>query len=139
MEQDLIINHRTNELTSSIDIATVVFPLSKSVQTLLRVHAHDISNEQPQSLSVNLSNIIKISEIIWQSKACCGHAVVKCSANIVAKIVLSFEDYTEYISLQYLAQHAPDIPAPKPLGLMASNGTSYIFMFFVPGLIVNQI
>ncbi len=138
-EQDPTINHHTNGLASSIGIATVVFPLSESVQTLLGVHAHTISNGHSQSLSTNLNNIIKISEIIWQSKACCGHTVVKCSANIVAKIVPSLEDYTEYTSMQYLVQHAPDIPAPKPLGLVSSNRTSYIFMSFVPGLTVNQI
>ncbi len=138
-EQDLIINHHTNELTSSIDIATIVFSLSESVQTLLETHAHNISNEQSQSLSINLSNIIKISEIIWQFKACCDHAIVKCSANIVAKIVLSFENYTEYISMQYLVQHASDISTSKSLSLMSSNRTSYIFMFFVLNLTVNQI
>ena len=41
--------------------------------------------------------------------------------------------------ISLLAQHAPDIPAPKPLGLVSSNRTSYIFMSFVPGLTVNQI
>jgi len=63
-EQDPTINHHTNGLASSIGIATVVFPLSESVQTLLGVHAHTISNGQSQPLSINLSNIIKISEII---------------------------------------------------------------------------
>ncbi len=139
IEQDLTINHHTNGLASSIGIATVVFPLSESVQTLLEIHAHTISNGHSQSLSTNLNNIIKISEIIWQFKACCGHTVVKCSANIVAKIVLSLENYTEYTSMQYLVQHASDISASKPLGLVSSNRTSYIFMFFVPGLTVNQI
>ncbi len=139
IEQDLIINYHMNELISSIDIATIMFSLSESVQTLLEIHAHIISNEHSQSLLINLNNIIKISEIIWQFKTCCDHMIIKCSANIVAKIVLSLENYTEYISMQYLVQHASDISTLKSLSLMSSNRTSYIFMFFVFDLIVNQI
>ncbi len=139
IEQDLIINYHMNELTSSIDIATIMFSLSESVQTFLEIHAHIISNEHSQSLLINLNNIIKISEIIWQFKTCCDHTIIKCSANIVAKIVLSLENYTEYISMQYLVQHASNISTLKSLSLMSSNRTFYIFMFFVFDLIVNQI
>lgn len=41
--------------------------------------------------------------------------------------------------MQCLPQHALEILAPKPLGLIVSNRTSYIFMFFVPGLTINKI
>jgi len=136
-EQHSLANHRTSELTSSIGATTVVSPLSDSVQILLGVHTH--STMQPQSLSINLRNTIESSQVIWQSKACCGHAVVKCTTRIVVKIVPNFDDHTEYTSMQYLAQHAPEIPAPKPLGLVTSNKTSYIFMSFVPGLTVDKI
>lgn len=132
-------NYRTSELTSSIGATTVVFPLSESVQHLLGVHTHDISTLQPQSLSTNLRDIIESGQVIWQSKACCGHAVIKCTTSIVVKIVPNLDDYTEYTSMQYLAQHAPEIPAPKPLGSVISNGTSYIFMSFVPGVTVDKI
>jgi len=119
-------------------VTTVVFPLSESVQELLGVNSHDITM-QSQSLSINLATTIESSQIIWQSKACCGHAVVRCSTDIVAKIVPNLEDYTEYTSVQYLAQHTPQIPIPKPLGLVVSNTTSYIFMSFVPGITVDRI
>jgi len=136
-EQHSSANHRTSEFTSSIGATTIVFHLLESVQDLLGVHTHDISTLRSQSLSINLGNIIESSQIIWQSKACCGHAVVRCSTKIVVKIVPNLDDYTEYTSMQYLAQHAPEIPAPKPLGLVLSNRTSYIFMSFVPGLTVK--
>ncbi len=132
-------NHRTSELTSSIGATTVVFPLSESVQHLLGIHTDDISTLQPQSLSTNLRDIIESGQVIWQSKACCGHAVIKCTTSIVVKIVPNLDDYTEYTSMQYLAQHAPEIPAPKPLGSVNSNGTSYIFISFVPGVTVDKI
>ncbi len=48
-------------------------------------------------------------------------------------------DYTEHTSLQYLARHAPQIPMPKPLGLVVSNTASYIFMSFVLGIKVDRI
>ena len=51
----------------------------------------------------------------------------------------NFDDYTEYTSMQYLAQHAPEIPVPKPLGLLVSNRTSYIFMSFIPGVTIDQV
>lgn len=91
-KQCYAIKHRTSELTPSIGSARVVFPLVESVQDLLRVHTHDISTLQPQSLSINLSNAIKSSEIIWQSKACSRNAVVRSSTEVVVKIVPNIDD-----------------------------------------------
>ena len=95
------VNYYTSELTSSIGVTTVVFPLSESVQHLLGVHTDDISTLQPQSLLTNLRDIIESGQVIWQSKACCGHAVIKCTASIIVKIVPNLDDYTEYTSMQY--------------------------------------
>ena len=114
--------------------------MSNSVQDLLGANTHDIKiSPFHQSLSINLRSLIETSEIIWQSKACPGHAVIKCSANVVVKIVPNQEDYTEYTSMQYLMDQIPELPAPRPLGLIVSNGTSYIFMSFVPGLTLDTI
>ncbi|KAI4167669.1 MAG: hypothetical protein LQ343_007023 [Gyalolechia ehrenbergii] len=132
-------DHSSSDLADSIGTTAVTFALSESVQTLLGVHTDGVKDLCSQSMSINLSKVIKASEIIWQSEACRGHAVVKCSSDIVLKIVPDPEDHTEYTSMQYLAQNAPAIPAPKPLGLLASNSTSYIFMSFVPGLTVDKI
>ena len=137
-EQHVALNHLTNDLTSSMGVTVVVFPLSESVRDLLGVSTHDITI-QSRSLSINLATTIESSEIIWQSKACQSHAVVRCSADIVVKIVPNLEDYTEYTSMQYLTRHAPLIPIPKPLGLVVSNTSSYIFMSFVQGISVSQI
>ncbi|KAL8838835.1 MAG: hypothetical protein Q9170_001990 [Blastenia crenularia] len=122
--------------TSSINSAEIIFPLSQSVETLLRTHTVDISTFH---LSMSLSTAIESSEIIWQSKACQGHLVVKCNSEIVVKIVPNLDDHTEYTTMQYLARHASAIPAPKPLGLILSNNTSYIFMSYVPGLTVDAV
>lgn len=116
-----------------------MFPLSESVRDLLQVGTHDKRVIQPQFLSIKLSNMIESSEVIWKSETCSGCAVIRCSEKIVAKIVPEINDYTEYTSMQYLEEHAPEIPAPRPLGLLVSKTTSYIFMSFVPGLTVNKI
>lgn len=42
--------------------------------------------------------------------------VVKCAADIVVKMARDIDDCTEYTTLQYLEQHQPDCPAPRPLG-----------------------
>lgn len=121
----------------SIGVTTVVFPLSESVQNLLGVSTHDITT-QSQFLSINLATTIESSQFIWRSKACSGHAVVRCGADIVAKVP-SLDYHTQHTSVRYLARHTPHIPMPKPLGLMVSNTTSYISMSFVPGITVDRI
>jgi hypothetical protein len=45
-------------------------------------------------------------------------AILKLNNEIAAKIVLGAKDLTEYTSLQYLSDHPPDIPAPRPHGLL---------------------
>ncbi|KAL9129206.1 MAG: hypothetical protein Q9217_002275 [Psora testacea] len=128
-----------NELADSIGTTVVTFALSESVQHLLGVHTNGVKDSCFQSLSGKLSDVIKASELIWRSEVCRGQAVIKCSSDIVLKIVPNLEDHTEYTSMQYLAQNAPAIPAPKPLGLLVSDNTTYIFMSFVPGLTVDKI
>ena len=64
---------------------------------------------------------------------------MKCGSAVVVKIVPGLEDYSEYDTLEYLDQCAPTIPVPKPLGLLASNNTGYIFMSFIPGQTVRAV
>ncbi|KAL9101750.1 MAG: hypothetical protein Q9163_003026 [Psora crenata] len=130
---------RFSERTDSIGTIAVTFALSDSVQHLLGVRTSGVENSCVQSLSSNLSKVIKASELIWRSEVCSRYAVIKCSSDVVLKIVPAPEEHTEYTSLQYLAQNAPAIPAPKPLGLLASDYTTYMFMSFVPGLTVDKI
>ena len=126
----------TDELSSFIGIAIIVFPLSGSVQNLLAVTEYASSSD---ALSINLRKTIAAGEIIWQSIVCRGHAVVRCSQTVVVKIVPEIDDYTEYTSMQYLMQHGADIPLPEPLGLITSNKTAYIFMSFIPGKTIDKV
>lgn len=90
-------------------------------------------------VSTQLQQIIANGKILWRLSGCSGHAVVKCDSAIVVKIVPRLEDYNEYNTLEYLVKHASTIPAPKPLGLLASKDTGYIFMSFIPGQTVRAI
>ena len=131
--QDSMINTTATDLgLSSASTAAVVFPLSEAVERLLGAQTHEIGVES-SSLWSKLYGIIDASEVIWRNGLSGGVAVMKCSSDTVVKMIPNFEDFTEYTALQYLRQHAPDIPIPEPLGAMMSQQTAYIFMSFIPG------
>lgn len=116
----------------SVSTAVVVFPLSESVQDLLGAHAGELSSSS-QSLWIKLYNLVDTGEIVWQNGPRGGVAVIKCSSDTVVKIVPNFEDYTEYTNMEYLGLNAPEVPVPKPQGVLTSDKTAYIFMSFIPG------
>lgn len=65
--------------------------------------------------------------------------VFKFTAGTVVKAVRRVHDYTEYTTLQYLQQHRPSIPAPKPLGLVRMSGISLIFMTHMPSTALGEV
>lgn len=58
--------------------------------------------------------------------------MVKRSDEIVAKVITGNTDYTEYTSMEYLEKKAPDIPAPRPHGLITFGHFRVIFMSYIP-------
>lgn len=123
---------------SSDSTAAVVFPLSPPVQGLLGASAEELSVAS-SSLWNKLYNLIDIGRIIWQNGPRGGVTVIRCVADVVVKIVPNFVDYTEYTTMIYLGRHAPEVPAPKPLGVMTSEKVAYIFMSFVPDLTLESV
>ena len=119
-------------LADSVRDVTIVHPLSCEVENLF-------DTKIDTDLSTQLRQIIANGEVLWRSSGCSGHAVVKCDSAVVVKIVPRLEDYTEYNTLEYLDKHASTIPVPKPLGLLASKDTGYIFISFIPGQTVRAI
>jgi hypothetical protein len=112
----------------SITSATVVFPLAKSTQTLL----HDDSLNLP--LVDELRELIKRSCVIWKPKMGCHKIVLDAGSEIAVKIIQDMGDTTEYTTLQYVEKHLPEIPAPRPLGLVAlGERYSVLFMSLMPG------
>lgn len=119
-------------LANSVQNVTVVHPLSREVELLF-------DPLLDTDLSTQLRQIITNGEILWNSLGCDGLAVVKCGNAVVVKIVPGLEDHTEYNTMEYLEQQAVEIPRPKPLGLLASNNTGYIFMSFIPGQTIRTV
>ena len=132
IKETIAIESDSIRLADSVRHVTIVHPLSCEVESLFDTIL-DID------LSTQLRQIIANGEVLWRSSVCSGHAVVKCDSAVVVKIVPRLEDYTEYNTLKYLNKHASPIPVPKPLDLLASKDTEYIFMSFIPGQTVRAI
>lgn len=118
--------------------ATVIYPLSKEVTALLA----QFSSPEDEPTSVEGSLILSLKRLLWASKklweSLVRGVVVKCDEDIVAKVVTGNNDYTEYSSMQYLMDQVPDIPAPRPHGLVAFGPFRVIFMSYIQGTTLAQ-
>lgn len=114
-----------------------VYPLSPSISKLLQTFGSS-SQDTSDSFAQRLDMFLQASESLWVSEACANHRVVR-HADLVVKIVPNIGDYTEYTSMLYLEKHHPEIPAPRPKGLLAIEGTAYIFMSYIPGITLNRV
>lgn len=113
--------------------ATVLFPLSESVRSLIE------SDYDESSLAYSVRRLVEQSEIIWKPKFGTHKIVLQCSPDIALKIILNMDDFTEYTALQYLEEHKPNIPAPRSLGLIRLGKCFLIFMSFVPGTTLEAV
>ncbi|KAH8689044.1 hypothetical protein BGW36DRAFT_420989 [Talaromyces proteolyticus] len=95
------------------ETATIVYPLSEEVNSLLARHSGDRSDG-----SNDLENPLILS---------------------LKKVITGNKDYTEYTSMEYLAREAPDIPAPRPHGLIALGSFRVIFMSYIPDITLAQV
>ncbi|PYI11672.1 hypothetical protein BO78DRAFT_403072 [Aspergillus sclerotiicarbonarius CBS 121057] len=119
------------EFRTRLDLAhtaTIVFPLSGKVTALLEPYP-----KEDNSLTRSLKHLLWNSPRVWEDPS--RGIVVKCSDHIIAKVVTGNKDYTEYTSIQYLAEYMADIiPVPEPHGLIAFEPFRVIFMEFIPGV-----
>lgn len=140
-EQEKIINQGPLEFRARLDLAetaTVVFALSEEVAALLGRHPGitDDNNETERSLAVSLKKLLWDAPKLWECPV--RGVVVKCNDDIVAKVITGNSDYTEYTSMQYLAEKAPDIPAPRPHGLIALGPFRVIFMSYIGDMTLEE-
>lgn len=132
---DLISDFRSK--LEDANTATVMFPLSERVQDLLPPCADRADTDtQKQSLLTAVKLLIWNSPKLWECHV--RGIVVKCSEDIVAKVITGNEDCTEYTSLEYLAEKAPDIPAPRPHGFISLGEFRVIFMSYIPGVTLKK-
>ncbi|KAF2754647.1 phosphotransferase family protein [Pseudovirgaria hyperparasitica] len=120
-----------------VETASVVSPLSPGVRSLLLGREKCSPGEIRQDDLVDgLKRLIWNSPKLWECSV--RGVVLKCNDDTVAKIIDGGQDYTEYSTLQYLAQNAPEIPAPRPYGLIAFGPCRVIFMSLIPGTTLSH-
>lgn len=123
------------------ETATVVFPLSEKVAALLAQYtAGSLNNDTSDSekeLAGSLKRLLWDSPKLWQSRI--RGVVVKCNEDIVAKVIWGNEDYTEHTSMQFLAERAPDVPAPRAHGFIKLGPFRVIFMSYIPGTTLAEV
>lgn len=120
----------------SVETAKVIFPLSNAATALITTYPEGPSNDPDKTLATSLKQLLWDSPKLWESPV--RGVVVQCSDNIVAKVVVEDQDFTEYTSMQFLAKRAPDIPAPRVHGLIALGPLRVIFMSRVPGITLAE-
>ena len=102
------------------ETARVVYPLSE-VTALLEQSPRKWLDDKPINeedlLVLSLRQLLRNSPKLWEYSV--RGVVVKCNETIASKVITGNKDYTEYTSMQYLMKQAPDIPAPRPHGLIA--------------------
>ncbi|KAI1940907.1 hypothetical protein LOZ57_005842 [Ophidiomyces ophidiicola] len=123
---------------SGVDRAEVVFPLSERVTELLKQYSLPEGFDNPeQTLLHSLKQLLWKSPKLWENVV--RGIVVKCSDDIVIKLLSQrIPEYTEYTTLQYLAERLPDIPVPRPHGLIRCGRYTVIFMSYIPCMTLTQ-
>jgi hypothetical protein len=121
-----------------VNTASIIYPLSAQASALLNQHLTADASSEKLSLTAALKDLILNSDIIFELSIRCG-AVIKCSDDLVIKTFPSSRDLTEYHNLQYLAENAPDLPVPKPHGLIMLGSVGVMFMSYVPGTALDKV
>lgn len=87
-----------------------------------------------------LKELISTSEKVWEGMM--RGVVLKCGEEVAVKIIKGNREergnFAEYTALQYLALHAPSIPAPKPLGLIKMAHVRVMSMTYFPGITLEK-
>jgi hypothetical protein len=118
--------------------AEIVYALSDEARKFLSSYIEPESGSEliGSSLVSSLSQMILSCERLWEFPT--RGVVLKCNANLIAKIIRGNNDYTEYTSIQYLAEYAPEIPTPRPHGLVKFDSVRIMFMTYFPSMTLES-
>ena len=127
----------------SSDNVTTVDRLADSVRELVKnkmisTNASTIVETEARFFMA-LTTLIRDSEIVSSGPVPSRRMVVKCGIDTIAKLVWEAEEFTEYTTLQYLLEHRPSIPAPRPLGLLRMGRVSIMFTSYLPGTTLEAV
>ncbi|PIL29391.1 hypothetical protein GSI_09443 [Ganoderma sinense ZZ0214-1] len=129
------------EQDSEADIESVLHKFSASYAALRRaVHERQVKRtavqdtlklreEHESELSSAIVRRVLSGTVIWAQRS---RAVIQVGENVAVKVTDDL-NHDEYDVLQYLEQHIPSIPAPRPLGLINIGPISLMFMTIIPG------
>ena len=136
-------SHRTEtpmHLNEQEDCAEIPFGLTRELEELFLQERQPSDNADSQStIASGIHKAIQNGSVLWRSEVSSNNMIVKCNDQIVVKIIPRTSDYTEFTSMRYLQRNLPDVPAPRPLGVVSSGCSSYIFMTYVPGVSLDNI
>lgn len=119
-----------------VENAEVIFSLSDDVVKLLSQYSGEDSELEGEPLVTSLKRLIWESPKLWESVI--RGVVLKCNDKIALKVIRQPADYTEYTTLQYLAENLPEIPIPRPHGLIRFAPFTAYFMSYIPSMTLTE-
>lgn len=124
-------------LFEELDRATTVTieePLSDAVQELLDQHSTPAcdTEEAAQWLVEPIKSLLRASNTLWAFSY--RGAVFKCGDKIAAKVMEGGYSNIRngYSTMKFLAENAPDVPAPRPHGMVCMGSCNITFMTYFP-------
>ena len=127
----------------SSDDVTTIDRLADSVRKLVNskitsINTSPIIGAEARFFSALIA-LIQDAEVVSSGPVPSRRMVVKCGVDTVAKVVWGAEEFTEYTTLQYLLEHRPSIPAPRPLGLLRMGRVSIFFTSYFQGTTLEAV
>ncbi|KAI0888288.1 kinase-like domain-containing protein [Annulohypoxylon maeteangense] len=117
----------TRLLLDPDEAATILSPFSEDMLLLL-------PNIDVDNLMHSVIQLLSEAEVIFQTKWGCSTMILLVSDGIVTKISRRSDGTDEYTALQYLEEHLPSFPAPRPHGMIELEHFYLMFMTYIPGL-----
>ncbi|KAJ5109278.1 hypothetical protein N7456_005953 [Penicillium angulare] len=108
-----------------INTAKIIYTLSAQASELLHHHLETDGSSESAPLAAALKDLILKSDRIFE-------------LSIRTGAQLGW-DLTEYHNLEYLAKNTPDLPIPKPHGLIMLGSVGAMFMSYFPGVTLKEV
>ncbi|KAK2745713.1 hypothetical protein FQN57_003610 [Myotisia sp. PD_48] len=114
------------------DFAQYIFPFLRRGRKKINICNPVELNKYAIKELVEALNPIQIWESVIRG------VVVKCSDEVVLKVVRQRPDYTKYTAMQHLAEKLPEIPVPRPRGVIRFGPFTAFFMSYIPSMTLAE-
>lgn len=119
----------TRTLLKPTHKATILSPLSAQVQQLLPNDDH---------LVESIINLLAQAEVVYQGRFSFSTMIFRVSEDVVVKLYRKADDTDGYSALEYLQDHLPSFPIPRPHGLIKISYCYLSFMTYIPGTSLDK-